>query len=34
MLAAAAAFFGVSQAAPAADLPTIRLGWVVVPGSR
>ena len=33
ILAAAAAFFGVSQVAGAADLPTIRLGWVVAPGS-
>ena len=33
ILAAAAAFFGSCQAASAADLPTIRLGWVVAPGS-
>jgi NitT/TauT family transport system substrate-binding protein len=33
ILAAAAAFFGVTQTANAADLPTIRLGWVVAPGS-
>jgi len=33
ILAAAAAFFGSCQSASAADLPTIRLGWVVAPGS-
>ncbi|HEX3973151.1 MAG TPA: ABC transporter substrate-binding protein [Stellaceae bacterium] len=30
---AAAAFFSVAQAAQADDLPTVRLGWVVAPGS-
>jgi NitT/TauT family transport system substrate-binding protein len=33
ILAAAAAFVGVCQTGSAADLPTIRLGWVVAPGS-
>jgi sulfonate transport system substrate-binding protein len=33
VLAAAAALFAASQVAQAADLPTIRLGWVVAPGS-
>jgi len=33
VLAAAAALFAASQAARAADLPTIRLGWVIAPGS-
>jgi len=33
ILAAAAALFGVCQSASAADLPIIRLGWVVAPGA-
>ncbi|HWE71867.1 MAG TPA: ABC transporter substrate-binding protein [Stellaceae bacterium] len=33
ILAATAVFFGACQMASAADLPTVRLGWVVAPGS-
>lgn len=33
LLAAAATFFAAVQAAQADDLPTVRLGWVVAPGS-